>query len=228
MKRIIPVLLFAALIAASCEQNGRNEEFVIKGSDIDAGESITTIMATVMDDVIAQAPFADGGFELTLPATLPENALFALATDERTSGASASNPSTQLAFLNLELDRQGSTISFDDSHLNNGLSRSKQAIFIYADRPVTLSGESTWTSTQQIGAAFSPEQVEHTNIFDDIVLKKGWNRVCLSLRIESSEPWEIHTTFSHKSMSDCNWNVYFSITGNNDNNPVLDRWRPQE
>ncbi len=211
MKRIIPVLLFAALTAASCEQKGGNEEYVIKGSGIDAGESITTIMATVMDDVIAQAPIANGGFELTLPATLPENALFALATDERTSGASASNPLARLAFMNLELNMQVAMISFDDSHLNDGLSRSKQALFIYADRPVTLSGESTWTSTQQIGVAFSPEQVEYTNIFDDLVLKAGWNRVCFQSYIESSYPWKVRNTFSNNSLNDCKWNLFFPI-----------------
>ena len=219
MKRIILSLLFVALIAASCEQNRGNEEFVIKGSGIGAGESITTIMATVMGDVIAQAPFADGGFELTLPVTLPENALFALATDERTSGASASNPLARLAFLNLELDRQGSTISFDDSHLHDGLSRHKQALFIYATHPVKLSGESTWTETRQIGVAFSPWQVEYTNVFDDLVLKAGWNRVCFESYIESSDPWKVRNTFSNNSLNDCKWNVFIMVT----TYPVLDR-----
>ncbi len=233
MKRTILGLLFTVLIAASCERNGGNEEYVIEGTGIEAPNSMSTIKATIANHgTVAESPFVNGGFELTLPASLPESALFQVSTKETTKGASASDPAARLAFLNFEVDLQTASISFDDSHLHDGLSGgTKQAAYIYADRPVKLSGESETIETFQPRPSVVPatQNVEHTFVYSDLTLKAGWNMICEEMYIESSEPLVLRTTFSHKSLSDCRWNIfYLEIDYDDHGNPVFERWRPQE
>jgi hypothetical protein len=221
MKRL-SILIFAALCAVACEKSDSQKPsrpYVIKASGI-------TLPATVVKKVeveasvsgygtVAQAVIEDGGFELTLPATLPEQALFTVATDEQNKGATASDPQARLAFLTLDVVGDG-RIAFDNSHLDESegsvLIGSRQALFVYSDRPVTLTGESKWEGVAKIqlpGGMESVIQLDYTRTWADVSLEAGWNCVCFEANATlEAERALIDETISHKPLDDCRWSIY--------------------
>jgi hypothetical protein len=240
MKRF-PILIFAALCAVACVKPGAQkptgEPYVIRVSGITAPAAAKNVKASVEGyGTVAEAPVRDGGFELALPTTLPEKALFTVAEDERTKGATASDGQARLAFLTLELEGSVASISLDDSHLAQGALAitSRKALFIYADRPVTLTGESRWEQVAKSplpddddqsgeggeggqtdeGEDHPEHRVEYTNSWVEITLAAGWNRVCSEGSVVlGADRYRITNTISHKPLDDCRWNVVNTVAG---------------
>jgi hypothetical protein len=216
MKRL-PILFFAALCAVACEkpgaQNPTGQPYVIKGSGITAPVPGAAVRGTVEGyGTVAETKLTDGSFELTLPATLPEKALSSVATDDRTKGATASDPEARLAFLCLEFAGSLVAISLDDSHQADGnvTFGSRKALFIYADRPVTLTGESKWEQVAKspLSEGEARHQIRYTDTWEDVSLNAGWNRVCAENSVVlGAEFYEVKNTISHKNLDDCQWNV---------------------
>lgn len=242
MKHLIlfPFLAIAALAAVSCEKaEGGNKEFIIKGN-IELPENETwKIVAyahpytgrkpflSLQEKSVIETPVDNGYFELTLPATLKKSELYPIG--EVLPNHMTSNPKAGLAYLLgfniLILHEANGTyasirdydrISFDDSHLNDQLYPSKEAVFIYADRPVKISGEDVWLETFDSEMELPtyggmiihyPPDIEHTTTYN-LDLKHGWNVVCLESDYDSSsDPHKSHSAYSMKSLDGCKWNL---------------------
>jgi hypothetical protein len=205
----------------SCEKTDAGKptvDYVIKASGIAVPANVKAVRGSVEGyGTVAEAPVGNGGFELALPATLPDKALSSVAENNRTKGVTASDPEARLAFLSLEFDGSFVSISLDDSHQKNGVAfGSRKALFIYADRPVTLSGESV---REQVAKSPLPgesdesdEHAEHrvryTDKWVEITLAAGWNRVCEENSVVlGAELYEVNNTISHKNLDDCKWNL---------------------
>jgi hypothetical protein len=228
MKKLIPIFLFAALLAVSCDKaDNTPQEYTIKIDGVEVPAN-AVVAAHAGNYTVVESPVMNGGFELILPSTLPESSLFPVSEADVTKGAVASDSAAKLAFLNLEITPTG-WIDFDDSHLHENIGVTKQAVFIYADRPVKLSGVAAWTSLEVIGVypTAAPEEVEYTAVYHDLSLNAGWNRVCGASQIISTEPLKVQNTFSNKSLDDCKWNIYVFAPGTYNPLPT-DRWEPEE
>jgi hypothetical protein len=234
MKRL-PILFFAALCAVACEEPGAQKPtgkpYVIKGEGIAAIPAGSKTLRAAVEGygTVAETTVENGGFELSLPATLPDEALSSVATDPRTKGVTVSDAAARFAFLNLEFDGSFVSISLDNSHLSVGETAndddegdgdevvpvaftSRKALFIYADRPVTLSGEARWEQVAggklPIGGDEAAHSVQHTTTWVEITLAEGWNRVCSEESVVlGSERYEVKSIVSHKNLDDCRWNL---------------------
>ena len=171
-------------------------------------------------DVIAEASFENGGFELRLPSVLSADLLTPVA-DEKIQGVMISTPSANWGFLNFALRWIGRNIhyriSFNDSHLQTDGIATKSAVYIYADRPVKLSGVATWTENSALLGMFTISVT-----YSNLALTAGWNKVCLEQSIDLDSKM-LQSIYSNKNMSDCKWNLWH-ITFQRENNPG---WRPE-
>jgi hypothetical protein len=218
----------------SCEKTDAGKptvDYTINGKGIKAIPSgVKSVRASVEGyGTVAEAPVENGGFELALPATLPDKALSSVADSPCTKGVTASDHEARLAFLSLEFDGSFVSISFDNSHLNVDDDNedddsnegddvkpvtfsSRKALFVYADRPVTLSGEARWEQVAKtplpIGNVEAQHLVKHTTTWVEVTLAAGWNRVCAEEGVTlGSDLYELKNVISHKNLDDCRWNV---------------------
>jgi len=207
------IACFALLtVFISCEKNNNND-IIIRVNHLAGSENATRIIAQLVvgrPDVIAEAPFENGGFELRIPHKLSVGLLVPV-TNKTTQGVSISATSASWAFLDFVVEFKNmfrTTLSLDDSHLQNDGIVTKKVVYVYTDRPVTLSGMATWTEENvQFGMSFY--EVEYNNTYSNLALVSGWNKVCLETSVDlSDEPLKLYHTYSTKDMSDCKWNMF--------------------
>lgn len=122
---------------------------------------------------IARAAYDPQGFTLRLPAVLPESSLVKI--NETIPDGIISDPRTKWQQTHLECYKKGTptlgSAGFDIT-------------YIYADRPVTINGryseETTLNTFPLPNVAGIVEYTVTVNIiWNEVILKKGWNRVKL-------------------------------------------------
>jgi len=176
LKKLALLPLFCGLVLTSaCSNDDEN------GNDIPTSWFDGTITATVVNgndyndlirrivalcvennEEIASGTWLNGGFSITLPATLPNDMLFSLY-EEAGAGVIISNRDAKIietvAFL--AFDSEGHNVGvliYGDLEI--------MVAFTYADRDVTVTGGFT---NDDFGFSFS---VTH-----NVSLKRGWNKV---------------------------------------------------
>jgi len=223
MKKMISFLTLAVLLMQACNKNSNDEvaEYIIEANNIEGAENLISIIArTVMENrigtIIAVAFFENSGFTLRLPSILPDK-LLVPAADKTTQGVFISDPLANWAFLNFSINTvDNSNLPFysilhDDSHIQSDGIASKKVVYVYADRHVTLSGETSWIyNTLPIDWFGVPtsQQFEFIDTYDHLALSAGWNKICLEETVNQTvKPFTLYRTYSMKNTNDCRWNL---------------------
>lgn len=119
------------------------------------------------EDVIAEAPYSNNGFTLTLPATLDAKYLSTVNVDDMGSGFVISNPNAKIGSLN---DLQAFDVadenigSFYYGYSNETTYSGGSGFWLYVDSDVNITGTDSETAE-----GFTSELIM------DMKLKKGWN-----------------------------------------------------
>jgi len=205
---------------ASCTKNSNafsnSDVSVIKAEYIEGFENITQIKAYVAETqwskhCITEAFLKDNGFELCLPSVLSANYIRPVV-NETMQGISISDLSAKWTHLGLEVESKSLyyILVLDNSHCLPDGTATKEVVYIYADRPVKLSGNNVrWEDNprQPWSSLLYPYKVEITTIYSNLILVAGWNMVCLEKSLEtiSSDLRKVYFTYSNKDISDCEW-----------------------
>jgi len=219
----IAACLAVTVMFASCTKNSNafsnSDVGVMKADYIEGFENVTHIKAYIAENqwskhCIAEAFLKDNGFELCLPSVLSANFLRPVV-NETTQGVSISIPSAKWTHLGLEVESKSLyyILVLDNSQSQPDGTATKEVIYIYADRPVKLSGNNVrWEDNprQPWSSLWYPYEVETTTTYRNLTLAAGWNMVCLEKSFETitSDLRKVHFTYSNKDTSDCEWRFY--------------------
>ena len=199
----------------SCEKNDNND-FIIKGDNIEGSENAIRVIAQLKvgrPDVIFEAPFENGGFELRIPHKLSVDLLVPV-TNKTTQGVSISSTSASWAFLDFIVEFKNmfqSPFLHNNSHLHlqDYVIATKEVAYVYVDRSVKLSGMAIWIEENvQLGMSFY--DVEYSNKYNNLTLVSGWNKVCLETSVDLSDNLlKVYNVYSTEDTNDCKWNILF-------------------
>ena len=173
--------------------------------------SLDKFPAWVQTGVIAEASFENNSFELHLPSVLSTNLLVSVS-EEKMQDVLISDPSAKWIFLDFVIEFTNINyfflLSLDNSHLQDNDIANKIIQYVYVDRPVILSGVATWTETIQATPVDYYISEVH-NIYNNLVLTTGWNKMCIERSVNISEyPRKIYNKYSMRNTDDCKWNVF--------------------
>ncbi|MDR1199709.1 MAG: hypothetical protein LBK94_11990 [Prevotellaceae bacterium] len=183
------VSLFAVAALCSCSKDDENENETgaiqnIITAAVENGASYSEIIDTVKaevedyygsDAIIARAPYTNGGFTLTLPASL--SAQYLSAADYIPQGITVSNPNVKGGSVGLYAYKSG----FEAGEFYYGTNNCMGQL-IYVDGDVIITGSSTVT----YGATFT--------IKINVHLKEGWNMVYAKLTPKANDSYETELT----------------------------------
>jgi len=139
---------------------------------INGSSTIDAVKAEIEGDTdsytAAEAQYTDNGFTLKLPATIPNEYLSLFTGDEDyMAGFSISDTTAKIASINMYAYGSGNymgSIDYASADPFGDDSTLVESLFIYADKNVTVYGES--------GDDYSTQRI-------NITLNKGWN-ICFS------------------------------------------------
>lgn len=174
-------LAIGALSSAfiSCDDNdsdggSSSSAYKITATNVaNSSEQIKTVKGTSYseteesEDVIAEAPYSNNGFTLTLPATLDAEYLSTINVEEMGSSFVISNPNAKVGSLDdiAAFDEANENIgSLFYGYENEATYSAGMAGWLYADSDVNIAGTESETED-----GFTSEAVM------DMKLKKGWN-----------------------------------------------------
>ena len=174
----------------ACDKDNTTQDdlssLVIKAFDVEKGyDRIATVKATVLGHEVASAVYENNGFELTIPAIIPNEYLHSPSEEVMSNGTIISNEQTKIGQLLISaFDKTGVFIG-GFSLMNGGYG----ADYIYADRSFTETGNNS------AGMEF------------DCSYKKGWNirnylpfgndGKCTTQPIEEELKWYFAELFIH-------------------------------
>jgi len=147
-------------------------------------------------EIFAIGTYANGGFTITLPAT--PNAKYLQAFEEAPASINVSDKNAKAMSLSLVASNSAGNNSSDLIYGKVGSNSYTRVAFMYADRDVTITGS---YKEEEDGYTYE----EH----DNVSLKRGWNRVYVTVtETETSEKAELTT----KPVSGVKW--YFRYDWN--------------
>ena len=218
----IAVCLAGTVMFASCTKNNNtfidSEVDVIKVDNIEGFENVAQIKAYVAEAqwskyCVAEASINNNGFELCLPSVLSDNYIVPVVS-ETMQGVSASAPSAKWAFLDLEVESTNKSLYhilvLDNSHSQSDGTATKEAVYVYTNRAVELSGNATWKHQQPPWSSlWLPYETEISVTYKNLILLSGWNIVCKEQTFEviSNDLRKVCYTYSNKNTSDCKWRL---------------------
>ena len=221
----IAVSLAVTVMFASCKKgsdNFNNSDInVIIANNMEESENVVKIQAIVSDtqwskQVISETFLKDNGFQLFLPNKLSENLLKPIVNENLPKNL-VSDSSAKWAFLGFDVESANSSLYhiliLDNSHSQPDGKHTKEGIYVYADRPVRLSGNNVrWEDNprQPWSSLLYQYEVESTTTYSNLTLTAGWNVICKEYynEIVSDKLRRAYFTYSNKDLSDCKWRFY--------------------
>ena len=191
---LIITLFFLAALATSCDNNKDNNDTldtaltsldikIENGNDFnDLIDEVRLVVSIGDVHTIATAKYLNGGFKADLPATMPDNLLRRLIDTGIDDGVTVSNPDAKCTSIIIyAYNADGRRIGKISC-----LKENTEMTFLYADSDVTASGNlETGRTTTSI----------------NISLRKGWNKVYVTINELADEKYEsVMTTTEPGSM----------------------------
>ena len=218
----IAACLAVTVIFASCTNNSdvfsNIDVNFIKADNIEGFENVARIEAFVAETqwskhIIAEVSLKNNGFELCLPSMLTVDWLIPVV-NENMKGVSVSEPSAKWSFLSLEVESTNKSLYhillLDNSYNQpNGIA-TKEVVYVYADRPVKLSGNVTRKDQQpEYSSLRLPYETEISSTYENLILSSGWNIVCMERSFEyiREDFRRVYYTYSNKNTSECKWRL---------------------
>ena len=218
----IAACLAGTVMFASCTKNSNDfsnsDVNIIKVENIEGFENVAEIKAHVAETqwskyCVAEASIKNNGFELYLPSVLSDNYLIPVV-NETMQGVSISAPSAKWAFLGFEVESTNKSL-YHILVLDNSLNQpdgtaTKEVVYVYANRPVELSGNATWKQQQPPWSSlWLPYETEISVTYKNLTLVAGLNMICMEKSFEtiSDDLRKVYYTYSNKKTSDCKWRL---------------------